>query len=71
MAAYDGANTLVATSSCPLNAALVPLSVTATSIKRVVLSGSPIAVFDDLRFTPGGIVPTASTSWGRLKAYYR
>jgi hypothetical protein len=71
MSAYDAANNLVASSSRSVGPTLAPLSVTATSIQRVILGGPTPIVFDDLRFTPGGIVPTTSSSWARLKALYR
>lgn len=69
--AYDAANVLVASNSRSLVSGLAPLGVTAPSISRVVLSGGGIFVADNLRFTPGGIVPARAHSWGQLKAFYR
>jgi hypothetical protein len=71
MTAYDAANNVVAFDTREVDPQLAAMTVTAPSILRVVLQGPVTCVFDDLRFTPGGIVPTAATRWGRLKALYR
>jgi len=69
--AFDAANVLVDSDSRILTPELQLLSVSATSISRVIVSGPEVMVLDDLRFTPGGIVPALATSWGRVKAIYR
>jgi hypothetical protein len=47
------------------------LSVVGPCIARVEVTGPLEMVLDDLRFTPGGIVPAVTRSWARLKRYYR
>lgn len=69
--AYDAANVLVASNSRVMTSGLAPLGVSAPSISRVILSGGGVFVADNLRFTPGGIVPARAHSWGQVKAFYR
>ena len=69
--AFDGANTLVASSSLVLAPDLQLLSVSAPGIVRVEVDGPYIMVLDDLRFTLDFIVPARASTWARIKAAYR
>ncbi len=72
MTAYDADGQVVGLAARAVAPTLAPLSVSAADIRRVVLQGTSFtAVWDDLRFTPSGVVPIAPSSWGRLKAMYR
>ena len=69
--AFDGASVLVASNALVLGTALQTLTVSAPGIRQVVVSGPSVMVLDDLRFTPGGVVPVKRTSWARIKRLFR
>lgn len=71
LSAFNSANVLVASSSLTLTPALQLVSVSAPGIVRVEVAGPVVMVLDDLRFTPGSIVPALAKSWGQVKAVYR
>ena len=70
MAAYDAGNALVAGHSILLQPTTQLLTVSNPEIVRVVISGPPVFMLDDLAFSYG-VVPTLGATWGRLKAIYR
>jgi len=69
--AFSSANVLVASSALTLTPALQLISVSAPGIVRVQVAGPTVMVMDDLRFTPGSVVPVLAKSWGQVKTVYR